>query len=188
MLFGFPPCTHALCSVSVFDPIVRSLLCSSGRPMEGICDQSATPISLPVLAYPASCVESLQCKGRVSEEVDAAPIPGAIGRCNRRNGGAVPLRLRRGEQPGREVRRGGRSSTPNTHRRHRMDRHRRTEGHSSPAAHQGAIFTLRFARDTQRGIGLRAKARQGDVGSTQVTDTVGGVVQTMECAFDLLKF
>ena len=26
---------------------------------------------------------------------------------------AVPLRLRRGEQPGREVRRGGRSSTPN---------------------------------------------------------------------------
>lgn len=62
------------------------------------------------------------------------------------------------------------------------------KAHSSPAAHQGAIFTLRLARDTQRGIGLRAKARQGDVGSTQVTDTVGGVVQTMECAFDLLKF
>lgn len=100
MLFGFPPCTHALCSVSVFDPIVRSLLCSSGRPMEGICDQSATPISLPVLAYPASCVKSLQCKGRVSEEVDAAPIPGAIGRCNRRNGGLSRSGSEEGNSPG----------------------------------------------------------------------------------------
>jgi len=48
--------------------------------------------------------------------------PGPVVRPHKRagsgqNGWAVPLRLRRGEQPGREVRRGGRSSTPNRYAR-----------------------------------------------------------------------
>ena len=36
-------------------------------------------------------------------------------------------------------------------------------------------------------LGLRAKARQGNVRSTEVTDTVGGIVYTMKRTFDLLE-
>lgn len=73
--FALPPYTPALCSISAFEPIVCRLLCSTGRPMDGRCDESATPMSLRVLAYPVRCADSLQRKGGCHRRLGRIPRP-----------------------------------------------------------------------------------------------------------------